>query len=71
MQPEIHYPYLMSVMANQTYSNNVNRDGTENSEGLVSGRCPVCNWADLGHQSDTVSPEQNNQNSTTTRKRKK
>ena len=34
------------------------------------GRGPVCEQTDLGHQSDTVSPEQNNQNSTTTRKRK-
>ena len=57
-------------MLNLIYSNNVNRAGNENYEGLVSGRVPVCKRADIGHQSDTVSPEQNNHNSTTTRKRK-
>ena len=41
---------------------------SENSEGLVSGRDPVCERADLGRQSNTISPEQNNPNSTTTRK---
>ena len=60
----------MSAMSKQIYSSNINGAGTENSESLVSGRDPVCERADLGHQSDTVSPEQSNQNSTTTTKRK-
>ena len=66
---QIHYLYLMSAMSNQIYSNNVNGAGTENSEGFVSSRGPVCERADLSRQSDTVNPEQNNQNSATTRKR--
>ena len=57
-------------MSNQIYSSNVNGARTEKSEGFVSGRGPVCKRADLGRQPDTVSPEQNNQNSTTTRTRK-
>ena len=69
VQPQIHYPYLMSAQSIQIYSNNVNGAGTENSEGLVSGRGPVCERADLG-QFDTVSPERNNQNSTTLEKKK-
>ena len=36
----------------------------------MSGRGPVCEQEDLGHQFDTIIPEQNNQNSTITRKRK-
>ena len=60
----------MSAMSNRIHSNSVNGAGTENSGVLVSSKGPVCVWADLGRQSDTVSPEQNNQNSTTTRKRK-
>ena len=57
-------------MLNHIYSNNVNGVGTENSESLGSDRGPVCKQADLCRQSDTASPEQNNQNSTTTIKRK-
>ena len=36
----------------------------------MPGRGPVCEWADLSRQSDTVNPEQNNQKNTTTRKGK-
>ena len=60
----------MSTKSNRIYSNNVNRGGTENSEGLASGRDPECEQAVLGLQSDTVRPEENNQICTTTRKRK-
>ena len=60
----------MSVASNQIYSNNVNGTGTENSEGLVSDKGLVCEPADLGSQPNTVSPEQNHQNDTTTRKRR-
>ena len=44
----------MSAMSNQIYNNNVSRVITKSSEGLVSGRGPVCEWADLSRQSDTV-----------------
>ena len=60
----------MSAMSNQIYSNNVNRAATETSEDLVSGRGPACKFVDLCRQSDTVSPKQNNKNSTTARKSK-
>ena len=70
VQPQIHYPYLMSAMSKQIYSNKVNGVGIENIEGLASGRGPVCERADPSGPSDTVNPEQNNQNSTTTRKRR-
>ena len=60
----------MSAMSNQIYSNNVNRAATENSEDLVSGRGPACKFVDLCRQCDTVSPKQNNKNSTTARKSK-
>ena len=60
----------MSAMSKHISSSNINGVGTENSGSLASGRGPVCERADLGHQSDTVSPEQNNQNITTTTKRK-
>ena len=60
----------MSVASNQIYSNNVNGAGTENSEGLLSDNGRVCEPADLASQPNTVSPEQNHQNDTTTRKRR-
>ena len=37
----------MSAMSNQIYSNNVNGARIKYSEGLVSGRGPVCERADL------------------------
>ena len=60
----------MSVASNQIYSNNVNGAGTENSEDLLSDNGLVCEPADLASQPNTVSPEQNHQNDTTTRKRR-
>ena len=47
-------------MSNEIYSDNVTGAGTENSEGLVSGRRLVCKQADLGRQFDSINPEQNN-----------
>lgn len=38
-------------MSNKIYSDNVNRAGTENNEGLVSSSGPRCERADLSHQS--------------------
>ena len=37
-------------MSIQVYSNKAHEEGTENKEGLVSGRGPVCHREDLGLQ---------------------
>ena len=57
-------------MSNRIYSNDIKGVRTENSEGLVYGRGHMFEQADLGCLADNVSPEQNNQNTTTTRKGK-